>query len=149
MIEHHRRHISKHFTTRNRYRYAHARRDPKYQTAKRRKFGHVTDLVYTGQNRDRLANVRPNVRIGGAATGGKKAISASYELVMDFPGGKGGNRRSSGAAGVSAAEMLRELVRWADEEARWAVEFCHKVYWRLIAEYKRRRKRRRFGKRKR
>lgn len=139
MLQHFRRHIRKHFATRNRARYGHMPRAAKYQAYKRRRYGSAVDLVKTGASRDQIVRTVPQVRIGGAAAGGRKGLSGSYRLRFAWKGGAGRERPRRG--GVTAAVMLAELARWADDEAREAQQRFHEGYWRRVTNWRGSRKR--------
>lgn len=84
LLGHQKKHTHRHFERRNKRLYAHAPRSKRYQERKRRKYGHNTDMVFTGATRQEMAGKEHKVTIGGTAEAKKKGITASYRMRFPF-----------------------------------------------------------------
>ncbi len=123
-------------------RYGYAPRSAKYNRRKQRLKGHRIPMLYSGRSRDTIAGSPPKIRIGGAAEGGKKGITASLFLRFPFAGGTG-----QGANNRVIRQLIRELGRWADDEVRWAVPYFRDRYMEKVNNHRSRRKRLRMPRR--
>lgn len=139
MQTHHRKNFRRHVTPGNRERYGHQPRQPKYREWKQRRYGRDIDLVKTGRSMRDMARTMPDIRIGGAAEGGRKGLTGSYRLRFAWKGGTGAQKTIR--TGVSTAQMLTEMARWSDDEAREASANFVTGYWQRVEQWRGSRKR--------
>ena len=119
------------------HKYGYAMRSRKYMERKRRLKGHSIPMLYSGDTRKQTSSTTPKLRLGGSAEGGKKGVSATLFYKLPFKGGSG---RSLGGNRV-AAQLVKELSRWSEDEVRWAAEFFRNAYQAKLAAHKSSRKR--------
>lgn len=128
-------------------RYGYAQRTPKYLARKRRKFGHSTDLVYTGKTRDRMKRTY-QTRIGGTGEGGDLKAS----LVMTFPFAEAARAMAKARAAKSGksakiirnartAQLAKELSTFTDKEVKDTSEFFNIQYAEKVGAWRGRRRR--------
>lgn len=146
----------KHFQVGARQRYGYASRSKRYNLFKLRWKGHSIEMLLTGRTRAAMSDHRPAVRVGGAAEGGKKGLSAYYVLRFPFSGEaqKAVARRARqlkrhkvvGARTSRLPQMRREMERWAGEEVGQAKEEFIRRYMAKVNAYRGRRQRKRMPK---
>lgn len=129
--DHHRRRIPLHFRADNRSKYQHMERTAKYRRAKMRRFHSRTDLVKTGRTRDKMLS-QYQLRIGGSASGtATKAPGVNGQLIMRFP--FPANYTRSGIK-VDVAQMISEISRWTEQEAREASQMFLDLYTQYVRD---------------
>ena len=124
--DHHRLHTKKHFAERNRYRYAHAARQRRYITYKRRRWGNTVDLVKTGRSSAKF----PTKRFKSASAAPPRAVRRACKAATDCASPGGAEPAPAPKRQTpSARQMTLELARWEDSENRWAAEQFSRRYW--------------------
>jgi hypothetical protein len=131
---HHRERIPLHFRQDARYRYGYKDRTARYRAAKRKRYKSTRDLVKTGASERRMKR-EGQIIVGGAAEGSKRPISGKLRLMFDFTqtaafefsqmkrfkqAGRGWYDSAAGrrAAGVTIADMHREVQQMTPQERR-------------------------------
>lgn len=141
-IKHWKNRIPGHFDPRARGRYGHVKRKPKYEAMKQRVFGRVIDLVLTGQTKSKITKTQPDIRIGGAAFGGKRELALT--MTMRLPFGieaqraiakkirRGERHTGPRTAGVTIAQMKQEIAAITEDERRAIAASFHHRYTELL-----------------
>jgi hypothetical protein len=145
LLEHWRQHTRRHFQIGASSRYGYAQRSPRYNAEKKRQFGHTIPMLRTGKTRDKMAGSTPQLRIGGAAEGGKKGITGSYRLKFPFDAalqqnyrrrlGRRNNRPAAPRRNVMP-QLRREMEAWAADEIRLAARGFAQRYWQSVRNHR-------------
>jgi hypothetical protein len=143
----------KHFQLGARQRYGYAPRSVRYNLFKKRWKGHTIEMLLTGRSRQQMSSKRPQIRVGGAAEGGKKGLSGYYFLRFPFSGDaqfamRKRARRIKRAQWVGKRQnklpqLRKEMERWAGDEVQQAKEEFANRYMAKVNAYRGRRQRKR------
>lgn len=143
-VKHWKNRIPGHFDPRARGKYGHMKRKPKYEAIKQRIFGHITDLVLTGQTRSKITKTQPEIRVGGQAYGSTRAGGLNLTMTMRLPFGVEAQRaiakkaragiRHDGprTSGVTIAQMKTELAAITEDERRAIAASFRQRYLELL-----------------
>lgn len=139
IIQHHKRTIGKHFSSRNRSRYEHENRSPVTKAIKQRTGGGRVDLVDEAAARRAGRSLTKDVmkragkvRVGGTVGGDfrkKKPVTASMTLErFPFPVSRTSDKS------IDARQMAKEIATWEQSEADAAAKDFLRKYMRQYAQ---------------
>lgn len=137
MEEYHRKFTRRKFQLDATFRYSYAKRSQKYNARKQKIKGHQIPMLWSGNTRKAVANGAAKIRLGGAAEGGKKGLTATLIYRLPFKGGTG-DRRRRGSNSVPR-QIIHELSRWATDEVTWAAKYFAARYIAKVQAHQSRR----------
>lgn len=124
-IHWHRKFAPRHFTTRAKVRYNYKPRSRKHQMRKRKKFGHLNYLVWSGRSREQLTRLMRLTASGGRR--GKGKVTGRFVAPRYFFRRPAGHPDKFDEFSRMLLSERKDQARLADKELQRQLRHCERV----------------------